>query len=349
MPLQVKTIIEKSTPESIIRAATIIKKGGLVAFPTETVYGLGANGLDGEAAARIYMVKGRPADNPLILHIASKAMGYELVEEVSPQAQRLMDAFWPGALTLILPKKPHIPTEVSCGLNTVGVRMPAHPVALDLILASGVPLAAPSANVSGRPSPTLASHVAHDLEGTIDMILDGGATDWGLESTVAEVSPDGVCVLRPGAVTIEQLREIVPNCWLDKAIEKTADAGFTPKAPGMKYRHYSPEAEVILVTGSERRVLEYIHSETASTSNLKKIGILATEQTLACYTGKCDIVLSLGNRENPITAAAGLFRCLREFDVHGIRRVYVEGIDERGLGLAVMNRLKKAAVKIVKL
>jgi len=342
----VKTIIEKATPESIARAAVIIKRGGLVAFPTETVYGLGANGLDNAAALGIYAAKGRPADNPLILHIADKETVYELAAEVSSAAQTLTDAFWPGALTLILPKKPHIPDAVSGGLDTVGVRMPSNPIARELIRAAGLPLAAPSANSSGRPSPTLAGHVADDLDGKIDMILDGGACDKGVESTVVEVTNAGACVLRPGAVTVEQLREVIPDVWIDGAVEKSPDEDFAPKSPGMKYRHYSPEAEVILVTGGERQVTEYI---ILNAENQKNTGILAASQTLAEYEGKGYTVLSLGDRENPADAAASLYRCLREFDTLGISRVYAEGVNERGLGLAVMNRLKKAASETVRL
>lgn len=328
------TIIEKVTEDSIKRAAEIIKRGGLVAFPTETVYGLGANGLDGEAAARIYTAKGRPADNPLILHIAQKNEVYALAAEVPAEAQRLMDAFWPGALTIILPKKAHIPEIVSAGLETVGVRMPSHPAARALIAAAGLPLAAPSANASGRPSPTLAEHVAHDLGGRIDMILDGGATECGLESTVVEATAEGVCVLRPGAVTLEDLRGVVPDVWLDTG--STA----APKAPGMKYTHYSPLAEVILVTGAPERVAEYIR--TAAAASEAPVGILTARNG---YDSGKDIVLSLGARQED--AAANLFAMLREFDRRGVTRVYAEGVDERGLGLAVMNRLGKAAGLVV--
>ena len=340
------TRIEKATNESIARAALIIKNGGLVAFPTETVYGLGANGLDGEAASRIYTAKGRPSDNPLILHIAKKDMVYELAEIVYPEAEKLMDAFWPGALTLIFPRKAHIPSVVSGGLDTVGLRMPSHPTAQKLILLAGLPLAAPSANLSGRPSPTLAEHVRHDLDGKIDMILDGGAADWGLESTVVEVSPNGVCVLRPGTVTIEQLSRVIPNLWFDKAVENFTNLDLTPKSPGMKYRHYSPEAEVILVVGPENKAREYILAE-AITKNPDLTGILAADQTLLAYIDTKLTVLSLGDRGRPETAAANLFRVLREFDKRGIRLVYAEGIDIHGLGLAVMNRLRKAATKCV--
>jgi L-threonylcarbamoyladenylate synthase len=359
-----KTIIEKATRESIAQAAAIIRRGGLVAFPTETVYGLGANGLDNEAAARIYAAKGRPADNPLILHIAQKHMVYDLAAEVSSEAQELIDAFWPGALTLILPKRAHIPYSVSCGLSTVGIRMPSHPVARELILEAGLPLAAPSANSSGRPSPTLAEHVAHDLDGKIDMILDGGAADWGLESTVAEITQEGVCVLRPGAVTIEQLRGVIANVWIDAAVKSTADDvytddGFVPKSPGMKYRHYSPEAQVILVTGNERQIVKYILDEARNTANYRETGILATEQSLKFYkseepgrqnlTDKGVLILTLGDRNRPETLAANLFGCLRRFDELGVRRVYAEGISEQGLGLAVMNRLTKAAATVIEL
>ena len=344
-----KTIIETASPESIARAAEIIKNGGLVAFPTETVYGLGANGLDGESAERVFRAKGRPADNPLILHISNMEMVYELTSEVSVSARKLIDAFWPGALTLILPKKAHVPCAVSCGLGTVGVRMPSHPVACGLIQAAGLPIAAPSANLSGSPSPTLAEHVEHDLNGKIDMILDGGACGWGLESTVAEVLPNGLCILRPGAVTIEQLRNVVANVWFDKAAEGPVNSGFIPKAPGMKYRHYSPKAEVVLVIGSESKATKYILLDTINILKPEMIGILTTEQSFGMYTDKGFQILSLGDRDHPETTAASLFRCLREFDLLGVKKIYAEGIDESGLGFTVMNRLRKAATKVVEL
>ncbi|MBR5123087.1 MAG: threonylcarbamoyl-AMP synthase, partial [Anaerotignum sp.] len=250
-----KTILAKvdlrqpEAMEIIQTAAKILQEGGLVAFPTETVYGLGGNGLDNSACEKIYLAKGRPSDNPLILHISEFEELKPIVREISPAAQKLMDAFWPGPLTMVFPKSDIVPEKATGGLDTVAVRFPNHPVARAIIHAAGLPIAAPSANSSGKPSPTRASHVEFDLNGKIDMIVDGGAAEWGLESTIVDVSGEVPMILRPGAVTKEMMEEVVGKVEIDPAILQKPAADLKPKAPGMKYTHYSPKAEVVLVKG----------------------------------------------------------------------------------------------------
>ncbi|MCI5679402.1 MAG: threonylcarbamoyl-AMP synthase [Bacteroidales bacterium] len=343
-----KTILAKvdlSQPESaevIQTAAKILQEGGLVAFPTETVYGLGGNGLDGAACEKIYLAKGRPSDNPLILHISEFEELDAIVREISPAAKKLMDAFWPGPLTMVFPKADIVPVKATGGLDTVAVRFPSHPVARAIIKAAGLPIAAPSANSSGKPSPTRASHVEYDLNGKIDMIVDGGAAEWGLESTIVDVSGDVPMILRPGAVTKEMMEEVVGRVEIDPAILTKPAADLKPKAPGMKYTHYSPKAEVILVKGERQAVADEINRLAAmDMSNGKKTGVMATEETKDLY--HADIILSLGSRERPEEIGANLFKLLRKFDFLGAEKVYSEVFSEEGEGMAIMNRLNKAA------
>lgn len=336
--------LENPDPQIIKAAADIIKAGGLVAFPTETVYGLGANGLAGEAVAKIYRAKGRPSDNPLILHVADSSMVNDLVQMITPQAQLLIESFWPGPLTLVLPKADHIPREVTGGLPTVALRMPNHPVALALIQAAGVPIAAPSANQSGRPSPTTAAHVELDLQGRIDAILDGGPAGLGVESTVLDLSSAVPTILRPGGVTYEQLLNVLGEVVIDPSVlgEKLSQHE-APRSPGMKYMHYAPTAPVILFEGEPVMVRQAITNRAKDLLALgKHVGILATEDS-APYFPEEATILTMGNRETPSAAATLLFALLREFDQLQVEMILAEGINPQGLGLAVMNRLRRAA------
>ncbi|MEG6522843.1 L-threonylcarbamoyladenylate synthase [Desulfotomaculum sp. 1211_IL3151] len=333
--------------EAIIQqAAAMIKKGGLVAFPTETVYGLGANGLDRKAVAAIYCAKGRPSDNPLILHVADTSMVKDLSRNLPDKASLLMRKFWPGPLTLVVPKAKHIPVEVTGGLDTVAVRMPDHPVALALIRASGLPIAAPSANQSGRPSPTKAEHVQADLQGRIDAILDGGPAGLGLESTVLDLTSKVPVILRPGGVTYEELKEVLGDVIIDPSVlGKKLPKDQVPRSPGMKYRHYAPTSPVILFEGEPHKIKTAITERAqALLAQGKKVGILATEEQAQGYPPQAKI-LKLGTRENPTTAAASLFSRLREFDQLHVDVILVEGIATTGIGLAIMNRLRRAAVE----
>ena len=343
-----KTILAKvdlrqpEAMEIIQTAAKILQEGGLVAFPTETVYGLGGNGLDNSACEKIYLAKGRPSDNPLILHISEFEELNPIVREISPAAQKLMDAFWPGPLTMVFPKSDIVPEKATGGLDTVAVRFPNHPVARAIIHAAGLPIAAPSANSSGKPSPTRASHVEFDLNGKIDMIVDGGAAEWGLESTIVDVSGEVPMILRPGAVTKEMMEEVVGTVEIDPAILQKPAADLKPKAPGMKYTHYSPKAEVVLVKGETIAVVDEINRLAAEDmAHGFKTGVMATEETKDLY--KADIILSLGSRERPEEIGANLFKYLRKFDFLGAERVYSEVFSEEGEGMAIMNRLNKAA------
>lgn len=330
--------------ESIIeKAAKVIKHGGLVAFPTETVYGLGADGMKKEAAAKIYEAKGRPSDNPLIIHIARKEDVFHLAKEVSEAALKLMEVFWPGPLTLIFEKQEEVPEETTGGLSTVAVRFPSHPVAQRLIEASGRFIAAPSANLSGKPSPTLAEHVIADLKGRVDMILDGGAVSIGIESTVLDVSGEVPVILRPGFITKEMLEDVVGEVKVDPGIQGDLTLDVKPKAPGMKYRHYAPKGELTIVEGNDiHMVAEEINSIVAvMESQGKKVGIIATDESAELYRqGK---VLSIGSREDDATVAANLFKVLREFDDLGTEYIYSESFEGGKLGYAIMNRLLKAA------
>ncbi len=335
----------------LAEAAQILRSGGLVAFPTETVYGLGANGLDDAAARKIYAAKGRPSDNPLILHISAVRELAPLVRRVPETARRLMDAFWPGPLTMIFEKSGIVPYGTTGGLDTVAVRMPSDPVASRLIALAGVPVAAPSANLSGRPSPTTAQHVIGDMSGRIDMILDGGPVGIGVESTIVDVTGPVPVLLRPGAVTMEMLRDVVGEVAVDPAIAGPVAAGVKPKAPGMKYRHYAPKAELVLVEEDGRRAGEGGCGDAAvDTINRlvrermaegRTVGILCTDETKDRYPE--GVVRSVGLRASQESVARSLFAVLREFDDLGVDCIYSESFARDHLGQAIMNRLTKAA------
>ena len=338
--------------EEIYReAGAIIREGGLVAFPTETVYGLGGNGLSGASSAKIYAAKGRPSDNPLILHIAGMEELPALVSDIPDAAKRLAEAFWPGPMTLIFRKSSLVPPETTGGLDTVAVRMPSHPAAQRFIQAAGVPIAAPSANLSGRPSPTTAKHVREDLDGRIDMILDGGPADIGLESTIIDVTEETPVILRPGYIGREALETLLGKVELDQAVFAEPAQGVKPKAPGMKYRHYAPKAEMTLVEGAF--AAEAILKEAAASARAgRRTGILCSEETKDRYSplaeelGAEGFSLKLfcaGRRSDPESIAHRLFGLLRQFDEDGIEVVWAESFDEGGIGTAVMNRLRKAA------
>lgn len=333
--------------EAIIEAAQLIKKGKLVAFPTETVYGLGANGLDPKAVAQIFAAKGRPQDNPLILHVHSVEEVGELVENISQEDKDLMKAFWPGPLTLLFKRGNIIPEIITAGLDTVAIRMPDHPIALELIKASGVPIAAPSANTSGKPSPTMAGHVEEDLAGKIHMIIDGGSTGVGLESTVLDLTGKQAIILRPGGITLEDLQKIIPNVVEDLSIVKD-DKDIVPKSPGQKYKHYAPRAEMMLFTGE---IDAMVHSISQWTKKLidqgKKVGIMATDETLDRY--EQGIIISLGSRKNKESIAHSLFNSLRILDDEKVDMILCEGVEMSGIGTAIMNRLKKASSGNIKM
>lgn len=323
-------------------AAAALENGGLVAFPTETVYGLGANALDEEAVSNIFKAKGRPSDNPLIVHISDKNDILKLASKLPACADALIDAFWPGPLTLIVPKSSIVPYIVTAGLETVAVRFPSHPVAAALIKMSGVPVAAPSANTSGRPSPTKAEHVIEDMYGKVDYIVDSGCVEVGLESTVLDITSEPPVILRPGKVTREQLEAVLGKVDIDPSLLSKSNIVVKPKAPGMKYRHYAPKAKVIVVEGDLDKVVEYINrvSEEQRESGVIT-GILATDETRDSYRyGK---VISLGSRKQPADIAARLFDALREFDTTDTQVIYAEAIEKKGIGVAIMNRLNKAA------
>ena len=323
-------------------AAKIWRRGGLVAFPTETVYGLGANGLDASAASRIYAAKSRPSDNPLILHIAERDQLAQIVSFVSPAAEAFMDAFWPGPLTLIFPKSARVPYETTGGLETVAVRMPSHPAAACLLKTVRLPIAAPSANRSGRPSPTSAAHVEEDMNGRIDMIIDGGEVGIGVESTIVDLTGERPVLLRPGFITPEMLEKVGGPVELDPAVYRQLSGKERPKAPGMKYRHYAPKADMTIVRGPDEAVIKWINEKTREAEACgKKAGILASDETAAAYQG--GMVLSAGPRSDIGAIAHNLFGILRRFDALKADVIYSEHFSEEGEGLAVMNRLLKAA------
>lgn len=336
-----ETIFCKADEEAVRKAGEILRNGGLVAFPTETVYGLGANALDEKAAARIYAAKGRPSDNPLIVHITRREALGRIVTEVPEAAERLMDAFWPGPMTLIFQKSPEVPYGTTGGLDTVAVRMPSHPVARAVIEAGGGYIAAPSANTSGRPSPTKASHVAEDLMGKVDMILDGGEVEIGLESTIVDVSVAEPVILRPGYISLEMLQGVVGKVSVDQALLRD-DAGIRPKAPGMKYKHYAPKADLKIVEGSEEAVAARINELIRQGREKgKRIGVIAAKESAYRYQG--GIVKTVGSREEDLSIAQHLFGILREFDTLGVSEIYSESFDTPRMGQAIMNRLMKAA------
>lgn len=336
-------LIANKPKQDLSFAAKVLRRGGLVAMPTETVYGLAANALDPDAVKRIFKAKGRPSDNPLIIHIGAMDQLPALVTEISPIAKKLMSTFWPGPLTLVFFASPVVPEIVSAGLSTVAIRFPSHPVALELINSSGLVLAAPSANTSGKPSPTTAQRVLEDLDGKIDVIIDGGRVDVGLESTVLDVTTSIPTILRPGKITKKMLEEVVGKVEVDPALRSLGDHNFIPKAPGMKYTHYSPNALVYIVEGPEKDVIRTIEDLTIKAHETnKKIGIMATDETISSYS-QGDVIVSLGSKLNLETIAHSLFEALRAFDDAKVDIVYTEGFSSDGIGDAIMNRLIKAA------
>ena len=321
------------TENDIEKAAEIIKSGGLVAIPTETVYGLGADALNEKALCKIFEVKDRPADNPLIIHVSSVAELQKWCKNIPDSAYKLAEAFWPGPLTLLLEKKPIIPSLVTAGLSTVAVRCPQHPMALELIRLSGVPIAAPSANPSGKPSPTTANHVLGDIGGKIEAVLDGGPCTVGLESTIIDMTVNPPRVLRPGGITREQLSAVLGAVEIDGGLINPDEK---PKAPGMKYRHYAPQAEVIILNGDKQKIFDYINNAPNEGT-----AVLCFESEEVYINNK--LCLSYGSEAKPSTLAENLFSALRELDRADINTIYARIPSEEGVGFAVANRLKKAA------
>lgn len=343
-----KTKIQCINPEEfqdseLQRAGDILKNGGLVAFPTETVYGLGGDALEPEAANKIYRAKGRPSDNPLIVHIADMNALDAIAENISEKAKKLAEAFWPGPLTMIFSKKGIVPESTTGGLETVAVRMPGHPVAIALIRAAGGYVAAPSANTSGRPSPTKAEHVAEDLTGKIEMIIDGGTVGIGLESTIVDMSAEEPVILRPGYITQEMLEEVIGKVQIDPAlVSKNPQKDIKPKAPGMKYRHYAPKGQMMIVEGTMEKVVETINDMVREKRELGcRVAVIATEETKEFY--QCALVRSVGSRKCEGSIAAGLYDILREMDHLEAEFIFAESFAEDTLGKAIMNRMLKAA------
>ncbi|WP_082394217.1 L-threonylcarbamoyladenylate synthase [Bacillus sp. JCM 19034] len=336
-------IVDKSNvylhnSSEIKEAALWIKKGEVVAFPTETVYGLGANAFDDTAIQKIFKAKGRPSDNPLIVHIAKVEQLEELVTEIPPVAKKLISAFWPGALTIIMKRTNGIANSVTAGLDTVGIRMPSHPVALKLIEEADVPIAAPSANRSGKPSPTNASHVLHDLDGRIAGVVDGGITGLGVESTVIDCSTNRPILYRPGGVTKEEIESVIGTIEVDPSLKKET---VVPKSPGMKYTHYAPEGKLFVVE-DRGQIRAYIE---AAKQNGLRVGVLTTEENAAQY--EADIVIACGSSERLSTVAQNLYDSLREFDQQKAEVIYAESFPKEGIGIAIMNRLEKAAEAVL--
>ena len=342
METKVITIDHKVMDEAVLQeAGTIIKNGGLVAFPTETVYGLGGDALNRESAKKIYAAKGRPSDNPLIVHICSMDALKPIVEEIPEAVERLADAFWPGPLTIIMKKSQLVPKETTGGLETVAVRMPSHPVALKFIEYAGGYVAAPSANVSGRPSPTKAKYVVEDMSGRIEMILDGDGIDIGLESTIVDMTSDVPMILRPGYITREMLEKVLGEVAVDKTI-LDINCKEPPKAPGMRYRHYAPKAQLTIVEGNSANTIARINAFTREAQEKgEKVGIIGTEETKALYIG--DSIKSVGKRRDEEAIARTLYTILREFDDEDVNVIYSESFAECNMGQAIMNRLLKAA------
>lgn len=341
METAIVKLIGNDTPYQIAAAGRILKQGGLVAFPTETVYGLGADALNPQASHRIYEAKGRPSDNPLIVHISNMEDLGRITVKVPVQAKKLAEKFWPGPLTMIFEKSPLVPLETTGGLQTVAVRMPGHPIALALIQAGGGFIAAPSANTSGRPSPTTAEHVAQDMAGRIPMILDGGPVGIGIESTIVDVSGDKPMILRPGYITKEMVQEAIGPVELDPGLA-AENSAIRPKAPGMKYKHYAPKGELILVDGEREAVQEeIIRLSKEAVSSGRNIGVIGTDETCSAYP--YGVVKSIGTREDEETIARHLYGVLREFDEQDVEIIYSESFSAPGIGQAIMNRLLKAA------
>ena len=328
--------LSADAPDTPEIAAKIIQKGGLVAIPTETVYGLGANGLDENAVLKIFEAKGRPQDNPLILHVAEPLEMERFCHDIPKAAYLLAEKFWPGPLTMVLPARDTVPKRTTAGLSTVAVRCPDSPVTRKIIALAGVPIAAPSANISGKPSTTTAQHVRHDHDGKIDAIVDGGPCRVGVESTIVDLTEDRPRLLRPGGVTPEQLLEVLGDLVIDKAVTAQIDKDAVVKAPGMKYRHYAPAEPVVIVSGSREKAAEYIHRHFAPGDR-----VLCFEEELPLYADCAP--LSYGKESDVDTLSAGLFAALRILDDPSIGKVYARCPVGGGVAYAVQNRLKKAA------
>lgn len=342
MDTRIIQIEEDNIDQALIEeAGAVIRAGGLVAFPTETVYGLGGDAFNAESSGRIYAAKGRPSDNPLIVHIAETEDLKRVAEQVPEAALKLAGKFWPGPLTMIFKKRSAVPYATTGGLDTVAVRMPSNKIARALIKASDRYLAAPSANLSGRPSPTQAKHVIEDLSGRVDMIIDGGESNIGLESTIIDFTDEVPTILRPGYITEEMLKEVLHSVDTDRTIIE-GNSRQAPKAPGMKYRHYAPKGSLVIVEGEVQQVITYInrHLEEQSRQG-KKTGVIATDETAAGY--HADLVKSVGSRSDEESIARHLFGILRDFDQENVQVIYAESFDSKGVGCAIMNRLLKAA------
>ncbi len=327
--------------EELKEASAVIRSGGLVAFPTETVYGLGGDATNPEASRKIYAAKGRPSDNPLIVHIADFSQLRNIVAEVPQEAEKLAEAFWPGPLTMILRKNEVIPYETTGGLDTVAIRMPSHPMARAFLQDSGCMIAAPSANTSGRPSPTTAQHVWEDLHGKIEILLDGGPVGIGIESTIVDLSEERPMILRPGFITQEMLSAVLGDVGMDPGLA-SENSKQPPKAPGMRYRHYAPKADLTLVEGTMEEVISKINALTREAQAMgKSVGVLATEENKDCYVA--DHVIVIGQRQDEAEIARHLFDVLRQFDDLQVDLIYSESFVAAGVGQAIMNRLLKAA------
>ncbi|MDY6329328.1 MAG: L-threonylcarbamoyladenylate synthase [Lachnospiraceae bacterium] len=337
-----KVDVDNIDMEVIKEASDILHAGDMVAFPTETVYGLGADALDEMASKKIYAAKGRPSDNPLIVHVANEQQILPLVKEIPESARKLMKAFWPGPLTIIFNKSDVVPYGTTGGLDTVAIRMPNHKVALTLIEESNVAIAAPSANTSGRPSPTTAKHVMDDLNGKISMVIDGGEVGIGIESTIVDVTGDIPMILRPGYINKKMLEEVVGEVTIDKAILGPVSPDLKPKAPGMKYKHYAPKADFTMFDGDIDKVADRIN-ELAEAYIKKgyKVGIISSTESKDRY--KYGEVISIGSRNNEISISKNLYKVLREFDDKQVDYILGETFRSEELGQAIMNRLLKAA------
>ena len=334
--METKYLTENDLPQ----AAEIIRRGGLVGIPTETVYGLGANGLDPKAVSRIFEAKGRPQDNPLILHITDVSWLERYCKEIPLTAYKLAEAYWPGPMTMILPRKDMVPDAVTAGLDTVGMRCPSHILCHELIRLADVPIAAPSGNTSGRPSPTTADHMREDMDGKIDAIVDGGPCSVGVESTIIDLTCTPPRLLRPGGISLEQLRAVLGQVDVDPAVTRLLGAGEKPKAPGMKYRHYAPKAPVTVVSGDPKTSAEYIAAHAAPED-----GVICFDEFMPLFTSRTGTkpVMDLGPAGDKEEQARHIFDALRSFDHTQVAAIWAQCPDTEGIGLAITNRLNKAA------
>lgn len=340
--IDIEKIEDREEIKKLEGAARIIKSGGTVVFPTETVYGLGANGLDSASVKKIFEAKGRPSDNPMILHISDMEMLSEIALKISTKAKMLIERFWPGPLTMVFEKSDKVPYEATGGLDTVAVRMPSHPAALKLISLSGLPIAAPSANISGRPSPTKSMHVVEDLDGKVDMILSGDDSKIGLESTVIDLTEDNPVLLRPGSITVKELEEVLGEIKVDKSISRKVNPGEKVRSPGMKYRHYAPKGDMILVKGDIERVIYTIKRilDDAVGKGVKAVALMPEEFSNMFEGVKA---LNMGSLNSPEEVMARLYSCLRECDEYGAEIITAPYFQNEEEFMAVNNRLSKAA------